>query len=85
MLKGIEHSKEHEDAFKQRGQGDGMGRLHLASGQAHKEILGLPGRLALFVGETPDQKTSMSCNEQALEEKRRRFPVPNVPVDDPPA
>ncbi|MDR2128171.1 MAG: hypothetical protein LBP52_03770 [Burkholderiaceae bacterium] len=73
MLKGIEQSEEHEDAFKQRGQGDGMGRFHLASGQAHKKILGLLGRIALFAGETPDQKTSMSCNKQALEDGAAAF------------
>ncbi|MDR2165629.1 MAG: hypothetical protein LBO79_08470 [Zoogloeaceae bacterium] len=28
----------------------------MASGQAHKEILGLPGRFALFAGKTPEDK-----------------------------
>jgi hypothetical protein len=59
MLKGIEHGEEHEDAFKQCGQGDGTGSLHLASGQAHEEVLGLPGHLASLAGEVPDKKAGV--------------------------
>ena len=44
------------EGFEQGGHGDGTGSLHLASGQAHEEVLGWPGGLTPLAGEVARQE-----------------------------